>query len=139
MEALGLTEYERGIAAVEAAYNAGLKLVPDGSGVKLRPVVPDYDKEQAELVTELLRPSKKDIVSLTLDPQRTRRALSEAQDALSEANKWVGVQLDLWDRLEKIYRLLFPDDASCIRGEKGCRPDAVVCCKACEGVVRFEL
>jgi len=133
-----LTQFTKGITAIEAAYGADLKLVLTGGNVELNPTTPDYDKDQAELVIQLLRQGRKDIIYLTENPERTRQTLAKAQDALSEANTWVMVQLDLWDRLEKLYRLLFPDDARCIKGSDGCRPDAPVSCAVCEGKVRYD-
>ena len=135
METLGygLRGYRMGLDAIEVAYNNVLKLVPSGREVTLSPAGADYDKDQAEVVSGLIRLRRKDIIGITADPQRTRQALSEAQRALSTANEWVLDQLDLWDRLEKAYRALFPDDTTCVVGSDGCLPDAVVRCEPCCG------
>jgi hypothetical protein len=136
MEALGpgLTGYRMGLEAVETAYRNGLMLAPSGREVTLRPASGDYDRDQAELVIGLIRLRREDIIGITADPQHTRQALSEAQGDLSTAYTWVLDQLDLWDRLEKAYRLLFPDDTTCVVGPDGCSPDAVVRCKPCCGI-----
>jgi len=127
----GLTGYRHGLDAIEAAYTAGLKLVRTGSEVDIQAAGADIDRAAVGQVLELLRGRRESIIGITADPQRTRQALAEAQLTLAAANEWVLDQLDLWDRLEKIYRSMFPDDTMCVRGEEGCLPEAVVTCKAC--------
>jgi hypothetical protein len=136
MEALGpgLNRYHKGITAIEVAYNNGLQLVPNGREVEViknKAKASDYKQDGIEAVIAIIRHNREDIIDITRDPQRTRQALSEVQETLSKANTWVVDQLDLWDRLEKVYRALFPDDKTCIMGSDGCLPDAVVRCEAC--------
>jgi len=129
-----LESYEVPIQCVEVAYNHGFSIVanPNG-GLALRPMKKDFDKESHEFLKKLLRPHKSALISLASDANALKQTLIEGQQALSEGNKEVNLLLDRFDRLEKVYRLLFPDVKECINSEKGCPVDAVVYCTACEG------
>lgn len=89
------------------------------------------EKEQSKVVLAILRQHKEAIKAITFDPEATRKTLCEAQEALSEANAYVMTHLDLVDRLEKAYRIVFPEISECIHGEKGCPEDSIVFCTAC--------
>ena len=124
----------RGIRQIEVAYMNGLCLVPNGKEVDVRrnPDAKDYNREQAQLVVRILARNKQDVLSITSDPEHTRDILAQSQKRMADAQTWLLTHMDLWDRLEKAYRMLFPEDTGCIRGEQGCLDNAVVCCKACE-------
>lgn len=127
-----LREHERGTVAIEVAYRHKLILIPTSTSIDVRTLEQGLDKEQTELVVQTLRRRKKDILRITSSPDTTRETLSEAQRALSDAWNEGNYNLDMWDRLEKAYRLVFPDDSRCIHGDKGCPEDALVLCSACE-------
>ena len=132
-----LRSLEKGISLIERAHTNGLQLVPNGSKLQLRkyPNAVDYNKEQATVVAAMLKQSKQDVLAITADPAETRKLLAESQRRLAEANEWFLTHLDLWDRLEKIYRAVF-ETTECVMGAGGCLEGAVVRCRACEGVVK---
>jgi hypothetical protein len=134
MEAITLKEYKLGIISIETATRNGLRLVPIAdSDIDIK-TTKDYNKENGPLVVKMLRERSEDVRAIVSDPESTRKALCEAQQALSKDNKSVMVLLDRLDRLEKVYRTVFPDITGCINGEKGCPEDSVVFCTACSGV-----
>lgn len=129
-----LRDLEKGLECIELAKKNGLLIVPDGKeiGIRRDPEAASHDEDEVKLVVEMLKRSREDVLSVTEDPERLRQTLSKAQERMVEANRWLLTHIDLWDRLEKAYRILFPDAEDCIRGET-CLNDAVVRCRACEG------
>tara|TARA_R110000824_G_C15205106_1_gene676066 strand:- start:579 stop:920 length:342 start_codon:yes stop_codon:yes gene_type:complete len=89
------------------------------------------EKEQSQIVLAILRQHKEAIKDITFDPEATRKTLCEAQETLSEANAYLMTHLDLVDRLEKAYRIVFPNISECIHGAKGCPEDSVMLCTTC--------
>ena len=128
-----LRALEKGLDLIEMAHTNGLRLVPNGGELKLKkdPNAVDYNKEQADVAAGILKQNKQDVLDITADRDRTQKLLAQSQLRMIEAHAWLMTHLDLWDRLEKVYRTLF-GTTECIAGAKGCREDAVVCCKACE-------
>jgi len=132
---LNLASLERGVKAIELAHINGLRLVPNGRELDVRrdPQAENYNKEQAERIVSMLGRGKEELLAITGNPTAVRDVLVQSQRQLANHNEKLFTYLDLWDRLEKVYRLLFSDDTGCIGGENGCPADAVACCKACEG------
>jgi len=132
-----LKEYEMGIEAIELATRNGLKFLPSGSDlsiVKQSPEIPGYDRDTAKLVVKMLRNQRENIKAITSDPEGLRKTLQKGQEALSQAYTSAEILLDLFDRLEKAYRVVYPDLKGCIHGEKGCPKEAIVNCTACSEV-----
>ena len=129
-----LRDLEKGLECVELAQKNGLLVVPDGKGIGIKrdPEAESSSQDDAKLVVEMLKNNRDDILTVTEDPERLRQTLSKAQERMSEANRWLLTHIDLFDRLEKAYRVLFPDAEGCVRGEK-CLDDAIVRCRACQG------
>ena len=128
-----LRSLEKGISLIEVAHANGLKLLLDGSGLKLRQDhdAVGYDRHQAATAAEILKQNSKSILAITADQDWTREMLAQSQLRMIEAHEWLMTHLDLWDRLEKAYRAVFRT-TECVMGAEGCRETAVVCCKACE-------
>ena len=128
-----LRDLEKGLKCIELARRNGLLVVPRGTelSVKRDTEFTDYDDAEATTVFEMLKSNRNDILSVTADPERLRQTLSEAQERMAEANRWLLTHIDLWDRLEKAYRALFPGAEVCVRGTT-CLDDAVVRCRVCE-------
>ena len=129
-----LKALEKGIIGIETAYKNGLRLVAAGSEIDIKPMSKDYDREQAKLIVQMLQQSSESVKAITADAESIRKTLRASQETLLRDNDEFLVNLDLWDRLEKAYRMVFPDDSACIAGERGCLDNAIVRCKACEGV-----
>jgi len=129
-----LKALEKGIIGIETAYKNGLRLVAAGSEIDIKPMSKDYDREQAKLIVQMLQQSSESVKAITADAESIRETLCASQETLLRDNDAFLVSLDLWDRLEKAYRMVFPDDSACIAGERGCLDNAIVRCKACEGV-----
>ena len=129
-----LKALEKGIIGIETAYKNGLRLVAAGSEIDIKPMSKDYDREQAKLIVQMLQQSSESVKAITADAESIRKTLRASQETLLRDNDEFLVNLDLWDRLEKAYRMVFPGDSACIAGERGCLDNAIVRCKACEGV-----
>ena len=129
-----LKALENGIIGIETAYKNGLRLVAAGSEIDIKPMSQDYDRAQAKLIVQMLQQSSESVKAITADAESIRETLRASQETLLRDNDEFLVNLDLWDRLEKAYRMVFPDDSACIAGERGCLDNALVRCKACEGV-----
>ena len=129
-----LKALEKGIIGIETAYKNGLRLVAAGSEIDIKPMSKDYDRTQVKLIVQMLQQSSESVKAITADAESIRETLRASQETLLLDNDAFLVSLDLWDRLEKAYRMVFPDDSACIAGERGCLDNAIVRCKACEGV-----
>ena len=129
-----LKQQEKGIIAIETAWLNGLRLVASGDMVDIERMRDDLDPAAVKFTKELLMKNKESIKAITKDAKGIRDTLCKAQETLSKDNSMFLVSLDLWDRLEKAYRAVFPNDSACINGEKGCLDEAIVRCKSCEGV-----
>ena len=129
-----LKALEKGIIGIETAYKNGLRLVAAGPEIDIKPMSKDYDREQAKLIVQMLQQSSESVKAITADAESIRKTLRASQETLLRDNDEFLVNLDLWDRLEKAYRMVFPGDSACIAGERGCLDNALVRCKACEGV-----
>jgi hypothetical protein len=130
LESMGLDRYRRGIVAIEQACEAGLALVPRGNEVALQPLSQDYDQDRVDAAWNILKQNKNGILGITSAPESVKQALAESQVALSVVTEWMLDQQDLWDRLERIHRML-SDDSECVRGAARCLPDAIVRCQVC--------
>jgi hypothetical protein len=128
-----LQTLETGLKHIEMAYINGLRLVPNGKEVKIQrdPEAENYNKEQAQLIVQILARNQQELIAITANPDQTKDVLAQAQKRMVDAQEWLLTHLDLWDRLEQAYRKLFPEDTGCIRGEQGCMDNAVVRCNAC--------
>ena len=126
-----LEEYEIGLVCIETAMKNGLRLVPDGNKVGMELTDPKANQEQVKRVVNMLKAKKSEVLRITSDQISTRKAIVQAQQALSEHNNEVMVLLNRLDRLEKVYRQVFTDDTSCINGAAGCPEDSIVFCSAC--------
>ena len=124
---------------IETARKNNLRVVPRDNGEKVGLVpmngkssdMTPEEKEQSKVVLAILIQHKEAIKNITFDPEATRKTLCAAQEALSEDNRVFLVNLDLVDRLERAYRIVFPEISECIHGEKGCPEDSIVFCTAC--------
>lgn len=126
-----LEEYELGMICIETAMKNGLQLVPKGNEVSMNLTDPNADKEQVKTVVAMLKEKKSEVLRITSDQISTRKALVQAQQALSKSNSEVMLLLDRVDRLEKVYRQVFVEDIACINGGTGCPEDSIVFCTAC--------
>jgi hypothetical protein len=124
-----LEEYELGLICIETAMKNGLRFKPKGNEVSMELADPNADQAQVKLVVNMLKAKKTEVLRITSDQISTRKALIEAQQALSNSD--VMVLLDRLDRLEKVYRQVFTDDIACINGGGGCPNDSIVFCSAC--------
>ena len=129
-----LKALEKGIIGIETAYKNGLRLVAAGPEIDIKPMSKDYDRTQVKLIVQMLQQSSESVKAITADAESIRETLRASQETLLRDNDEFLVNLDLWDRLEKAYRMVFPGDSACIAGERGCLDNALVRCKACEGV-----
>ena len=128
-----LRALEKGIQLIALAHTNGLQLVPEGGEMKLRKIAgaPGYNEEQVKVIIGMLKQNKPDVLGITADPAETRKLLAESQHRMVQANEWFLTHLDLWDRLEKVYRTVF-GGTEWGRGAGGCLEGAVVRCRACE-------
>ena len=130
-EALRATE--TAISAIEAAQENNIRLIPDGHEIDIDSSSCD-DADQAKTILAILRHNKEAIVGLTSSQATVQQVLAQSRTTLVEADKYVHDHLDLWLRLEDIYRKLWPDDTACITGEGQCGAirSEIVRCKVCE-------
>ena len=124
--------------AIEDAYKYKLTIVPSGeSGIDIMPPEGDYDKGDVTFSMTSLKEHKSDVMKIAnTSPETMRRTLSEAQYALSKEYYHVTHLLDIWDRLERVYRKIHPEDEQCIQ-DGGCLAEALVVCTACERKGRY--
>jgi hypothetical protein len=115
-----LRELAEGLKWIELARKYDLLIIPNGRdlGIKRDPEVADFNEGEARRVIEILKRNREAMLSVSGDRERLRQALSNAQERMSEANRWLLTHIDLWNRLEKTYRTLFPEEDGCVRGGK---------------------
>lgn len=132
-----LEEYETGLVCIETAIKHGLQLKPKGNEVSMELANPEANQADIKLVVRMLQAQKSEVLRITSDPVSIRKALIEAQQALSKQNSDVMVLLDRLDRLEKVYRQVFTEDIACINGDGGCPNDSIVFCTACSKELHY--
>ena len=126
-----LSDLEPGIHLIETAYKNNLKLVlGQGAKMKILPSTKDIDREEAGIIAKILQRNSEAILEIAGDQEKSRALLAETQKALAVVYAQWSEALDLWDRLEKVYRKIFTDDHTCVVGET-CIEKAVVSCTAC--------
>ena len=128
-----LKQIETGLHLYETVRLNGFTIIPDGADLGVKP--PDtIDPDQREIIIQMLKNNKQDLVALTADLPGIRAMLAATQERMIHAHEWLMDHLDLWDRLEKLYREIAPQDTECIHApEQFCSEAAIVNCKACEG------
>ena len=126
-----LEEYETGLICIETAIKNGLQLKPKGNEVSMELANPKANQADVKLIVRMLQAQKPEVLRIASDQISTRKALIEAQQALSKQNSDVMVLLDRLDRLEKVYRQVFTEDIACINGGGGGPNDSIVFCSAC--------
>ena len=128
-----LRHIEKGVQLYEMVRLNGFTVIPDGADLGVKP--PDaIDPDQLQIIMQMLKNNKQDLVALTSDLPGIRAMLASTQERMIHAHEWLMTHLDLWDRLEKLYRELAPQDTECVHTpEHFCPEAAVVNCKACEG------
>lgn len=137
IEGTNLEEMELALEVIEMAHKYSLGIVPVGkSGIRVMPPEGTYDKKDAQIVVAAVEEHKPAIVRITNDPETMRRTLRETQYALSKEYYHVTHLLDIWDRLERVYRKIHPKDEQCIQ-DGGCLAEALVVCTACERKGRY--
>ena len=137
IEGTTLEGMELALEVIEMAHKYSLGIVPVGkSGIHVMPPEGTYDKKDAQIVVTAVQEHKPAIVRIANDPETMRRTLSEAQGALSREYYHVTHLLDIWDRLERVYRKIHPKDEQCIQ-DGGCLAEALVVCTACERKGRY--
>ena len=126
-----LEQYKIGMNTIEAAFKNGLILTPNGKDIDIKARSKDYDKDQLNIIIKSLNNNKAEVKAIATDPEGLKQTLCKAQEGLFRINERCWVLLDSIDRLERIYRALYPHDLTCIHGESKCPDDAVMICSAC--------
>ena len=133
-----LKNHEQAIITIETLRNNGFNLVPliiDGEHrIKMTAMKAGIDPGDRELMRTVLLRNKPTVEAITTNAEGIRETLCSSQETLSRENHEFLDSMDLWVRLEEAFRAVFPDDISCINGEKGCPDDAIANCTACVGV-----
>ena len=128
-----LRQIEKGLHLYETVRLNDFTIIPDGADLGVKPPATIHP-DQLEIIMKLLKTNKQDLVTLTADLPGIRAMLTSTQERMIHAHEWLMDHLDLWDRLEKLYREIVPQDTECIHApETFCSEGAVVNCKACEG------
>ena len=127
-----LIPLETAIEILEMVDANGLIAIPRDGRVGFRRrdpsiSVPDSD---AQIIVRAVTGHQEDVWALA-DKDQVRHLLQRTQKRMAVANSWISLHMDLWDRLERVYRSQNQSDTQCINGEIGCPDDAVVSCKAC--------
>ena len=138
VQSIGVLDLELTIHCLETAAKNGIVFQMQGEDILIKKGE-GYDDKQSPLVVKMLQQRTEEIKYFLSDPERIRKTLCEGQEALSEANSSVMVLLDVVDRLEKTYRVVFPDITGCINGKDGCKEESVVFCTACASARRAKM
>ena len=132
-----LKNHEQAIITIETLRKNGFTLVPliiNGEHrIKMTATRAGIDPDDRELMRTVLIRNKPTVEAITTNAEGIRETLCAAQETLSLYNNEFLDSMDLWVRLEEAFRAVFPDDTSCINGEKGCPDDAIANCTACMG------
>ena len=114
-----LLRYKDTLDLIEAVHRKGLRLIPSGKLVTVKAIEPPpqgYDQEETRLMVAALAGRRGELIALTSDQEALRQELAEAQQRMAKAYGWLMDHLDVWDRLEKAYRALWPADTRCVCG-----------------------
>tara|TARA_R100001594_G_scaffold116485_1_gene151484 strand:- start:1118 stop:1534 length:417 start_codon:yes stop_codon:yes gene_type:complete len=129
-----LRKIETLIGLYEHIQQQGFNLRTNGEMLTIDPPK-NATKEQSEQITTIVRANKSNFISLIGDPESMKLNLARIQKRMVQGQRYVLSNLDLWDRLEKMYRQIVPEDNKCIN-DSGCDEEVLVNCKACE--VKYE-
>ena len=124
-----LRKVETIIKLYEYIQDNGFGMTVNGDKLSLEPPKTIDDKVAQEIVT-IVKNNKSNFMNLIADPASVKENLVTVQKRTVHGNRYVLSNMDLWDRLEKIYRLIAPEDTECINGS-GCDEEVLVNCKAC--------
>ena len=125
-----LRKVETLIGLYEHIQQQGFNLRTNGDMLTIDPPK-NVTKEQSEQITTIVKANKANFISLIGDPESMKANLTRIQKRMVQGQKYVLYNLDLWDRLEKMYRQIVPEDNKCIN-DSGCDEEVLVNCKACE-------
>ena len=125
-----LRKIETIIQLYEYIQGNGFGLTVNGDKLKLDPPE-NVDEKLAEEIITIVTNNKSNFMILIADPGSVKANLATVQRRTVHGNRYVMSNMDLWDRLEKIYRKIAPEDTECINGS-GCDEEVLVNCKACE-------
>jgi len=126
-----LSDLEPSVDIIEMTYTNNLKLVFGEDGkMNILPSTKDIDRQQAGIIAKMLQRNSDAVWDIAGNQEKTRALLAETQKTLASAYEQWNEALDLWDRLEKVYRKIFTDDHTCVVGET-CIDKAIVSCTAC--------
>ena len=137
-----LRSMKKAIEAIEDCYANGVTISYDGDAISVDSAAADETKARA--IIEGIKSARTQIVEWMTDAGKMRNTLALSQERIVSEEFWLSTNLDLWPRLEAIYRAMHPDNTQCIRGSKECLDlekamlhifarDTVVRCAACEG------
>ena len=90
------------------------------------------DNPNIDVIKGLLKNHKEWLIQAVQDPSVIKQLLGRTQEDLIFMRDQLMHMMDQWDKAEKLYRSIHPD-STCTSGDEGCRDDAVVRCKYCEG------
>ena len=130
-----LMPLDLGVNCLQEAYENGLTLsMKEGAMVIRRGKGSGVPREQSKKAFETLQDdpyytAMESIIKASSD--NLYGMMAESQRCMSEAQDWLIDELDRWDRLEKVCRLLWGKPTECIAGSSGCLPDAIVKCDFC--------
>ena len=125
-----LRKVETLIGLYEHIQQQGFNLRTNGEMLTIDPPK-NVTKEQSEQITTIVKANKANFISLIGDPESIKSNLTRIQKRMVQGQKYIVSNLDLWDRLEKMYRHIAPEDNKCIN-DSGCDEEVLVNCKACE-------
>lgn len=129
-----LRKIETLIGLYEHIQQQGFNLRTNGEMLTIDPPK-NATKEQSEKITTIVRANKANFIGLIGNPEDIKANLSRIQKRMVQGQNYIVSNLDLWDRLEKMYRSIVPSDIECINNS-GCNEEVLVNCKACE--VKYE-
>ena len=104
-----LRKVETIIKLYEYIQDNGFGMTVNGDKLSLDPPKTIDDKVAQEIVT-IVKNNKSNFMNLIADPASVKENLVTVQKRTVHGNRYVLSNMDLWDRLEKIYRLIAPED-----------------------------
>ena len=134
---IDLKQFEKGLVTLESIVFADMRIVRNGSALEVKPPKSGiYNKANVRLLLKVLQSNREDTKPITSDPEGLREALSQSQQRMTDIYKWLCDQFEFFTRIERIYRMLYPEDMVCVRGEEGCQEEHVITCYACVKPIR---
>jgi hypothetical protein len=122
----------KAVVSIETALKHHILPMLDGEQIHLLKTEghEQANKDDVELVMKILKSNKAELMRFLTSKEEIEAQLRSDQQKLIEANRQFFLDMESWDKLERVYEAVWPAEG-CITGDDGCPDTAIVRCSYC--------